>query len=50
MLRLLSCETDEALQGQLTALLAPVLLKAASPHQGSRNKVLQILSHVNEVC
>lgn len=49
MLRLVACDSDEALEAQLGTLLCPILLKGATPDPAVQAKVFSVLSHVNEV-
>jgi proteasome component ECM29 len=47
-LRLGLAETDDQLQNLLAKFLTPVLLKLASPEEGVRKKVMELLIHVNK--
>ncbi|XP_065156025.1 proteasome adapter and scaffold protein ECM29-like [Atheta coriaria] len=47
-LRVGTADTDEQFQNVLAKFLPPVLLKLASPHEGVRKKVMELLLHVNK--
>ncbi len=48
LFRLGTSETDEALEEAVNKFLAPALLKLASPQDGVRKKVMELLVHVNK--
>ncbi|KAI8073997.1 proteasome stabiliser-domain-containing protein [Gongronella butleri] len=47
-LKLAMSSTDEQLQRTISTFLPPVLLKLASPHEQTRKKVMEILTHVSK--
>lgn len=49
LLRLTTCEGDEALQAQIDALLCPILLKCPTDSAAVHAKVTSVLKHITEV-
>ncbi|KAL1116553.1 hypothetical protein AAG570_005025 [Ranatra chinensis] len=47
-LRVGSADTDEQLENAVSKFLPPVLLKLSSPNEAVRNKVMDLLAHVNK--
>ncbi|CAO3594598.1 unnamed protein product [Absidia cylindrospora] len=47
-LKLAMCNTDAQLEKTIGVFLPPVLLKLSSPHEQTRKKVMDILSHINK--
>ncbi|CAO3648650.1 unnamed protein product [Cunninghamella echinulata] len=47
-LKLAMCNNNDKLEKIISVFLPPVLLKMSSPHEQTRKKVMDILSHINK--